>query len=697
MNLSQLIPCGILLFAAISGTSALNATPDNKGKFVHTVPGNPYLPLWEHLPDGEPRVFEDPDNPGKYRIYIIGSHDVSYKAYCGADIHMWSAPVEDLAQWRDEGAIFTYQHNGTWDIMFAPDLVEVREKDGSKIYYLYPHSRGPHREAMVAKGLRPDGPFEPINLDEKGERTLEGSILGFDPSIYVEQITDPSDPDFEKGYRAYGYWGFQRSSAAELDPNTMYSVRPGTEIIPFHMPASFAYGIPRHPDAEYPCIYPGEDLGQFNFFEASSIRKVGNKFVAIYSGYSGPEYGLQSSNSTLRYAYADTPLGPWKIGGVLVDSRAPELGPDGSTLQVTNGGHNTHGSIEEINGQWYVFYHRPPRNFGFARQAVVAPIAVSWDKTPVSKGGKVVMTAYDPYSKGNSKTVKDSKGNQYTGAEVTSEGFHVYGLDPYRYYPAGIACYLTNPQLQQDTWDIWDNNAPVAGVSDGDVVGFKYFGFGGLSKDKMGLKAFAGTRKGNDTKINLFISPLTDKSFKVNVWIDGPADNAAWNGTKIAEIIVPAGCASSQNKKFVADVSQFVDRLDKKHAIYLVAEGEDNTPLCDLIGIGFSNKNTDIECPVAPKVSIAVNGKEVSLPATPTRMTPKNGLIGYDHYDVEVMLADTDTLPEVTASADNDKVKIDILQATASQKRADVKCDYNGVIKTYHVHFTSPAEAITSR
>ena len=36
---------------------------------------NPYLPLWEHLPDGEPRVFEDPDNPGKYRAYIIGSHD----------------------------------------------------------------------------------------------------------------------------------------------------------------------------------------------------------------------------------------------------------------------------------------------------------------------------------------------------------------------------------------------------------------------------------------------------------------------------------------------------------------------------------------------------------------------------------------------------------------------------------------------
>ena len=25
---------------------------------------NPYMPMWEHIPDGEPYVFEDPDNPG---------------------------------------------------------------------------------------------------------------------------------------------------------------------------------------------------------------------------------------------------------------------------------------------------------------------------------------------------------------------------------------------------------------------------------------------------------------------------------------------------------------------------------------------------------------------------------------------------------------------------------------------------------
>ena len=154
-------------------------------------------------------------------------------------------------------------------------------------------------------------------------------------------------------------------------------------------------GIRDPEGTEYPCLFEGQDPKAFNFFEASSIRKVGNKYVTIYSGYSGPDYGLGNSNSTLRYAYGDTPLGPWKSGGVLVDSRAPVLNQDGSGLQTSNAGHNTHGSIEQINGQWYVFYHRPPRGFGFARQAMVAPIQVEWDEKPVAKGGKVSIRAYD--------------------------------------------------------------------------------------------------------------------------------------------------------------------------------------------------------------------------------------------------------------------------------------------------------------
>lgn len=657
-------------------------------RFVHQGAGNPYLPLWEHLPDGEPRVFEDPDNPGKYRAYIIGSHDVRFTSYCGPDIRMWSAPVEDLSSWRDEGPIFTYHVNDQWDVMYAPDLVEVRRKDGTKEYYLYPHSRGRYREAMVAKGSRPDGPFTIINLTEDGTRTLPGSIVGFDPAVYVEYVTDPNDPDFEIGFRAYAYWGFQRSFAAQLDQNTMYSLRPGTEVIDYFIPSSSRYGVLRDPEGTvYPHIHPDQDLGSFNYFEASSIRKIGNKYVTVFSGYSGPDYGMGSSNSTLRYGYGDSPFGPWKSGGVLVDSRGPVPNQDGSGLIATGGGHNTHGSIEQINDQWYVFYHRPPRNFGYARQPMVAPIVIEYDDIPVAEGGKVKIRAYDPFAKDKVWTAKDNRGYEYTGAEVTSEGFHIYGLDPYQYYSAGYASYLSDISLQQDSWDIWDNHMPITNVKNGNIVGYKYFGFGGLSENKKGLKAFEGTKKRNRTAFNLFLTPKTQKSFKVSVWMDGPWDNDVWNGTKIGEIVVPAN-SKQETTQFSINVSKFVDHLDKKHAIYLVAESADQDALFDLIGLGFSSRNMKIVRPIAPTVSIAVNGQAVEVPSTPVRSTNANGIVGYDLYETVVKIpAGSSQTPVVTATADNKSVKVVVTQAESASGTATVKCDFNGIVKTYNVVF----------
>lgn len=652
-------------------------------RFVHYGAGNPYLPLWEHLPDGEPRVFEDPDNPGKFRAYIIGSHDLRFTSYCGPDIRVWSAPVEDLSQWRDEGPVFTYEIEGKWDVMYAPDLVEVNRKDGTREYYLYPHSRGPNREAMVAKGSRPDGPFTPINLTADGKSTVPGSILGFDPAVYIEYIDDPNDPDYEIGFRAYGYWGFQRSLAAELDQNTMYTLRPGTEVIDYFLPASSRYGVVRDPEGtEYPAIYPGEDLGGFNFFEASSIRKIGNKYVTVFSGYSGPDYGVSSTNSTLRYAVGDSPLGPWRAGGVLVDSRGIVLNEDGSGMQVTNGGHNTHGSLEEINGQWYVFYHRPPRGFGFARQPVVAPVMVKWDEAPVSEGGTVTIRGYDPYADDKVWEVVDNQGRVYTGAEVTSEGFHIYGLDPYRYYSAGYAAYLSDISIQQDSWDIWDNHMPIGAVKNGHIIGYKYFGFGGLAQDTKGLKAFAGTQPGNETAFNLWLKPQTSESFKVNVWLDGPWDNKVWKGTKIGEIVVPAN-SNPESTKFTIDVASFVDHLDQKNAIFLVAEGNPQAELFELIGLGFSSKDKDIERPKVPQVSISVDGVEIELPKTPVRSTDTNGIVGYDLYRAKVASA----LGEVTASSDHPDVKVTVVQAKESTGTAEVAFDFNGVVKTYQLVF----------
>ena len=678
-------PCAILS----SQAQAPRVTPDSKpaavAKYVAHSPGNPYLPMWEHVPDGEPRVFEDPDNPGKYRIYIIGSHDVRYDSYCGPDIRMWSAPVDDLSSWRDEGPIFTYNIDNQWDVMYAPDLVEVRRPDGTKEYYLYPHSRGWGREAMVTKSTRPDGPFTPVNLTPDGHKCVEGSILGFDPSIYVEQITDPSDPDYDKGFRAYGYWGFQRSSAAQLDQNTMYSVRPGTEVIPYFMPAGTPEGGVREPaGTEYPCLYPGEDPGAYRFFEASSIRRIGNKYVTIYSGYSGPEYGVGNSNSTLRYAYADSPLGPWKSGGVLGDARGPVPNADGSAMTTSNGGHNTHGSIEEINGQWYVFYHRPPRGFGGARQAAVAPISVKWDKKPVAKGGKVEICAFDPYAKNGGFTTKDKAGHEYRGAEITSEGFHVYGLDPYNYYTAGIACYLSDTGLQQDAWDVWNDHATVGTLKNGDIVGYKYFGFGGLKNDALGIKAFEGICPGCHTALNVFLQPRTDKEFKVAVWLDGPWSNDTWHGTKLGEITVPAG-ASKGTGRYKLDVADVVDKLDKKHAVYLVAEGPAGEGLFDLIGLGFSADGKDIEAPAVPHVAIAVNGEQLVLPELPVRSTNENGIADNTVYRVSYSPSVPLRALKITPSADNDEVKIYQPEIDFDHRKATVKFEYHGQVKTYEI------------
>ena len=642
---------------------------------------NPYLPLWEHLPDGEPRVFEDPDNPGKMRAYIIGSHDVKFTEYCGNDIRIWSAPVEDLTNWRDEGPVFSHYVNGKWDTMFAPDLVEVKDKTtGKKTYWLYPHSRGWRRVAMVCKGDRPDGPFTPVNLNADGTACVDGSLIDFDPSVFVENITNKKDPDYARGFRAYVFYGFRHSTAYELDQDNMYAVRPGTQIHDYFIPASERYGVIRDPEGtQYPALYKGQNPGDFNFFEASSIRQVGNKYVMVFSGYSGPEYGQGSTNSALRYAFGDSPLGPWRSGGVLVDSRGIVPNEDGTHLVGMNAAHNTHGSIQEINGQWYVFYHRPPRGFGFARQAMVAPIKIEWDKKPVAKGGQVSITAYDPYTKNNEWTAKASDGMQYTGAEVTSEGFNIFGLPPYAYYSAGIACYMSDQKWMQDNFDVWNNSMDLAGVKNGGVVGFKYFGFGGLAKHTKGIKPFEGTKQGDNTKLCINMTSKGKGAFRVRVMLDGPYANSTWNGKEIAVVDVPANAAKEATTYEVAVPA--VEGLTGKHAIYLVVEGAGNEPLVDFHGIGFAKAGKPCQRPAVPTVSILVDGKAVAMPTKPIFSTNDNGLMDLTNYQVYAPLKPNSTIMVVTNGG---SVKREIGKIVDG--RATVRCTFNGKEKIYKIN-----------
>ena len=585
--------------------------------------------------------------------------------------------------------------------MYAPDLVEVKDRaTGKKTYYLYPHSRGWRRTPMVCKGDRPDGPFTPINLTEDGRQCLPGSLIDFDPSVFIENITDKKDKDYDIGYRAYVFYGFQHSTAVELDQKTMYSKREGTEPIDPFIPASSADGrLLDREGSEYKALYKGQNPLDFNFFEASSIRQVGNKYVMVFSGYSGKEYGLGNTNSALRYAFGDSPLGPWRSGGVLVDSRGVVPGEDGAKLITTNFGHNTHGSLQEINGQWYVFYHRPPRGFGNARQTMVAPVKITWDKKPVAKGGVVKITGYDPYVKDNVWTAKAADGNEYTGAEVTSEGFQIFGLPPYAYYSAGYACFVYGPgsnDWMQDNHDVWNNSMDLAGIKNGGIIGFKYFGFGGLAQDTKGCKAFEGIKKGDNPHLYLNLTSSGKGAFKIHVKLDDP-----WKGEEIGEFVFddkfPANQALTVSKLVPA-----VEGLTGKHAIYLVVEGpEVQQPqqpqgqwgrrgpqgpqrpqgLFDLHGIGFSKTDAHPVIMV-PKVTITADGKPLTIPSTPVRFTNQNGYPDQIRYQLYAPL-DASSKLKATSDAPNG-VKFDI--SPIVEGRATIKATYQGKTKIFLIN-----------
>ena len=431
-----------------------------------STPGNPYMPLWEHIPDGEPYVFEDPDQPGKQRVYVYGSHDDLIDAYCGRDQVVWSASVDSLNNWRYDGVILVVDKNakgepfdsaGTADVLFAPDVTLVTDANGKKTYYLFPNDQTGltgFRNGLIAKSDRPDGPFEVCNWNAENPNQVDG-VLQFDPAVFVD----------DDG-RVYGYWGFERSYAAEFDPTTMATVKPGTKVV-----EDMVSG--RNQD------------GVFSFFEASSIRKIKDKYVFIYSRFTKDgEFGMPTSNYTLAYAYSDNPLGPWTYGGTIIDGRAREKDEQGNAIASATPDGNTHGSICEINGQWY---HRQTGTNEYARQAMVAPIDV---KVEEGKGGKVVISE----------------------GEYTSEGFALNGLNPLERHSAGIACWYTGPKPATHEWPnntfygsyveagygtdsnfaepyaLKNNTNRVVNNTAGSIVGYKYFNFNETNgKEKLQL------------------------------------------------------------------------------------------------------------------------------------------------------------------------------------------------------------------
>lgn len=439
---------------------------------------NPYLPSWEYIPDGEPYVFGG-------RVYIYGSHDMyNGHVFCLGDYVCWSAPVDNLGDWHYEGVIYRKTQDPLNSdgrmCLYAPDV--TIGPDGR--YYLY-YVLDKVSVISVAVADRPQGPYAFYGYvrDKDGRRIGErpGDEPQFDPGVLTE------------GDKTYLYTGFcngndkshHGSMGMVLDKDMLTVITEPVFVVP-----SGSYS-------------DGTGFEGHEFFEASSIRKKGSLYYFIYSSVVMHE---------LCYAVSDNPLSGFRYGGVIVSNCDIGIDSYKPAAKPAAFGANNHGSIVEIEGEWYIFYHRHTNNTWYSRQGCAEKL--SFD------GDKIIQ------------------------AEMTSCGLNDGPLKGEGEYPSFIACNIfTNdeqmyvggaghPYIMQDGRDGDIEPAYITNLCDGSVIGFKYF-------DCKGITAF-GIKTRGYAHGNVKIKTTWDGDVLSSI----PIDNAnIWEYNEI-KITIPDGVHS---------------------------------------------------------------------------------------------------------------------------------------------------------
>ncbi len=398
---------------------------------------NPYLPSWEYIPDGEPHVFGD-------RVYVYGSHDhFNAPIFCVGDYVCWSAPVENLKDWRYEGVIFRKNQDPTNKLgirlLFAPDVVQGT--DGK--FYLY-YAFDFMGMIGVAVAEKPAGPYRFYGHVHYQDGTIWGRKKGdqfpFDPGVLV---------DDDGG--VYLYSGFYTPTPA-IASGFHKLKNDGGVVVKLE---SDMVTIRENPKL----LFPKEGEGSFpnhEFFEASSIRKDGSKYIFVYSS---------RHNHELCYAVSDYPDRDFTFGGTLVDQGDLFLHGNEDETKALNYLGNTHGGMLNIGADWYIFYHRQTNQHSYSRQACA-------------------------------ERLEHPAPGVFKQAEVTSCGLNGGPLSGTGRYEARIACNLwskngvarydrkfdkkVHPYFTQTGEDRMENGDQyIANMRDGAVAGFKYFEFGG--------------------------------------------------------------------------------------------------------------------------------------------------------------------------------------------------------------------------
>ena len=410
---------------------------------------NPYMPLNEYVPDGEPHVFGD-------RVYVYGSHDKENgDAFCMLDYVCYSAPVDDLKNWRYEGVIYKAKSDPLYPnyrYMFAPDTVKGNDGRYYLFYSLANHYPDCSYILSVAVCDTPCGEFKFHGHVKNPHGTPFQSGVIFDPAV----INDNGAIRLYYGM----WWNFERDfdydEGIKRQISTFKKTKEEIEGAPDGVMGPFTVElyddmltVKTIPTRIFPRDMRGTSFEGHEFFEASSMRKVGEKYYFIYSTFNGHE---------LAYATSDYPDKDFTYGGVIVSNG--DIGYNGRTYenQIMRTGNN-HGSIEKINGEWYIFYHRHTTKTELSRQGCAEKI-------------EILPNGFIPQ------------------VEITSCGLNGGPLAAQGSYPAIICCALTNGAMRYGPCQ--DRRLPhiickgderfLCEIENGSLFGYKYFDFKGKTK-----------------------------------------------------------------------------------------------------------------------------------------------------------------------------------------------------------------------
>lgn len=400
---------------------------------------NPYLPSYEYIPDAEPHVFGD-------RVYIYGSHDYfNGHVFCLGDYVCYSAPINDLSDWRFEGTIYKKSddplNRDEKMCLYAPDCVQG--KDGR--FYLY-YVLDKISVVSVAVCDTPCGVFKFYGYVHYKDGTKLGEKQGDEPQFDPAVILENDKIYLYTGFCPRGDKSRHGAMCTVLDLDGLTVLEEPKIIVPG-------------------CEYSEKStFVNHEFFEASSIRKVGDFFVFVYSSILMHE---------LCYAYSKKPDCDFVYGGVIVSNC--DLGIDSykPKEKPTAFGANNHGGIEKIGDDYYIFYHRHTNGIWYSRQTCAEKIQV------LQQAEKLEIPQVEITSCGlNEKFLKDS-------------GFYA-GYIACNLFNDKCQCYVSEmqPKITQDGRDGDKNDGYVSNITNNTTIGFKYFEIQNLKEIKIETRGY---------------------------------------------------------------------------------------------------------------------------------------------------------------------------------------------------------------